>query len=124
MIVVVRDVLIQRREPMPRMVDQHTVQRSRHSRRIARTHCCAYALAFGACGDVRSTAMPSAEKTVPKAAVYVLSLARVADLIARLFRQRYTLRGVSLLLHRISEHIWRDATQRHVFILNVTIGGA
>ena len=29
------------------------------------------------------------------------TLARVADLIARLFRQRYTLRGVSLLLHRI-----------------------
>ena len=29
------------------------------------------------------------------------TLARVADLIARLFRQRYTLRGVSMLLHRI-----------------------
>lgn len=29
------------------------------------------------------------------------TLARVAELIARLFRQRYTLRGVSLLLHRI-----------------------
>ena len=29
------------------------------------------------------------------------TLARVADLIARLFRVRYTLRGVSLLLHRI-----------------------
>ena len=29
------------------------------------------------------------------------SLARVADLIVRLFRIRYTLRGVSLLLHRI-----------------------
>jgi putative transposase len=29
------------------------------------------------------------------------TLARVADVIARLFRQRYTLRGVSLLLHRI-----------------------
>lgn len=29
------------------------------------------------------------------------TLARVADLIARRFRQRYTLRGVSLLLHRI-----------------------
>lgn len=29
------------------------------------------------------------------------TLVRVAELIARLFRQRYTLRGVSLLLHRI-----------------------
>ncbi|GAA4264103.1 hypothetical protein GCM10022255_114660 [Dactylosporangium darangshiense] len=29
------------------------------------------------------------------------TLARIADLIARLFRQRYTLRGVSMLLHRI-----------------------
>jgi putative transposase len=29
------------------------------------------------------------------------TLARVAEVIARLFRQRYTLRGVSLLLHRI-----------------------
>jgi transposase len=29
------------------------------------------------------------------------TLARVADLIARLFRTRYTLRGVSILLHRI-----------------------
>lgn len=29
------------------------------------------------------------------------TLARVADLIARLFRVQYTLRGVSLLLHRI-----------------------
>jgi putative transposase len=29
------------------------------------------------------------------------TLTRVADLIARLFRVRYTLRGVSLLLHRI-----------------------
>jgi transposase len=29
------------------------------------------------------------------------TLARVADLIARLFRVRYTLRGVSMLLHRI-----------------------
>ncbi|SCL44736.1 winged helix-turn-helix domain-containing protein [Micromonospora eburnea] len=29
------------------------------------------------------------------------TLARVAELIVRLFRQRYTLRGVSLLLHRI-----------------------
>jgi transposase len=29
------------------------------------------------------------------------TLARVADLIARLFRARYTLRGVSILLHRI-----------------------
>jgi putative transposase len=29
------------------------------------------------------------------------TLARVAELIARLFRQRYTQRGVSLLLHRI-----------------------
>jgi transposase len=29
------------------------------------------------------------------------TLARVADLIARLFRVRYTLRGVSLLLHRM-----------------------
>lgn len=29
------------------------------------------------------------------------TLARIADLIARLFRVRYTLRGVSLLLHRM-----------------------
>ncbi|MEU5940261.1 winged helix-turn-helix domain-containing protein [Micromonospora sp. NPDC047548] len=29
------------------------------------------------------------------------TLSRVAELIVRLFRQRYTLRGVSLLLHRI-----------------------
>jgi transposase len=29
------------------------------------------------------------------------TLARVADLIARLFRTRYALRGVSMLLHRI-----------------------
>ena len=29
------------------------------------------------------------------------TLARIADLIARLFRVRYTLRGVSILLHRI-----------------------
>jgi transposase len=29
------------------------------------------------------------------------TLARVAELIVRLFRQRYTLRGVSLLLHRM-----------------------
>jgi putative transposase len=29
------------------------------------------------------------------------TLARVADLIARLFHIRYTLRGVSLLLHRM-----------------------
>jgi transposase len=29
------------------------------------------------------------------------TLARVAELIARLFRQRYTPRGVSMLLHRI-----------------------
>jgi transposase len=29
------------------------------------------------------------------------TLDRVAELIARLFRQRYTLRGVSMLLHRI-----------------------
>jgi transposase len=29
------------------------------------------------------------------------TLARIADLIARLFRIRYTLRGVSILLHRI-----------------------
>ncbi|BCB74960.1 hypothetical protein GCM10022251_75290 [Phytohabitans flavus] len=29
------------------------------------------------------------------------TLARVAELIVRLFRQRFTLRGVSLLLHRI-----------------------
>lgn len=29
------------------------------------------------------------------------TLARVSDLIARLFRTRYTLRGVSILLHRI-----------------------
>jgi putative transposase len=46
------------------------------------------------------------------------TLARVADLIARLFRVRYTLRGVSMLLHRlgfspqIPKHDLSNATTR------------
>lgn len=49
--------------------------------------------------------MAAALKEGPAAYGYVQdqrwTLARVADLIGRLFRVRYTLRGVSILLHRI-----------------------
>jgi putative transposase len=55
--------------------------------------------------DAELAALAAALEEGPAAHGYVedqrWTLARVAELIARLFRQRYTLRGVSLLLHRI-----------------------
>ncbi|GAA4470840.1 winged helix-turn-helix domain-containing protein [Phytohabitans houttuyneae] len=55
--------------------------------------------------DAQLDALAAALDEGPAAHGYVedqrWTLARVADLIARLFRQRYTLRGVSLLLHRM-----------------------
>src|SRR5689334_8043504 len=57
-LVVVADILAQRRKQMPRVVDEHPVQAFT---RTVRTHRSAYALAFGACGGVRSTLMLSAK---------------------------------------------------------------
>ena len=55
--------------------------------------------------DADLAALAAALEEGPAAHSYVedqrWTLARVADLIARLFRRRYTLRGVSYLLHRM-----------------------
>ncbi|WP_330186271.1 winged helix-turn-helix domain-containing protein [Dactylosporangium sp. AC04546] len=55
--------------------------------------------------DAQLAALAAALEEGPAAHGYVedqrWTLARVAELIARQFRQRYTLRGVSMLLHRI-----------------------
>jgi putative transposase len=55
--------------------------------------------------DAQLEALAAALDEGPAAFGYVedqrWTLARVAELVVRLFRQRYTLRGVSLLLHRL-----------------------